>query len=441
MATTTTVKVVAPGAGESVTEGEILEWHVSEGDQIEQDSTIVEISTDKVDVEVPAPATGTVIKLYAAEGDVVQVGQLLAEIDVNGGPPHIAAQPDDVDEAPAAAPAASNGADTVAAAPEKPAGNATPVASRVAAAEGIDLAQVAGTGTGGKITKEDVLSAGTAPASAGTAPAAGQRTDLRGGAAMLAQYMDESLKIPTATSFRTLTVTTMDGRRQQLKDAGQKVSFTHLIAYAIARAAQDHMPVMAHHFDATGDKPARIDDGAVNLGIAVDVETKKGRTLMVPVIRDAGRKSFAEFKAAFDDLIARARGNELSADDLVGGNISLTNPGGIGTVSSVPRLMTGQGTIVATGSIAYPVGLGNVGAAIGAEKVMTMTSTYDHRVIQGAESGQFLKIVEEHLQGEHGFYEQVFESLGAPLGAAPLAPVPAAAATVPTVAPGTPSIE
>ena len=137
---------------------------------------------------------------------------------------------------------------------------------------------------------------------------------------------------------------------------------------------------------------------------------------MVPVIRDAGRLTFPQFLDAFNDLIAKARENKLTADDLQGANICLTNPGGIGTIASVPRLMSGQGTIVATGSIAYPPGLGNIGAAIGAEKVMTMTSTYDHRIIQGAESGQFLQVVEAYLQGEHGFYEQVFEDLGAQLG-------------------------
>ena len=121
---------------------------------------------------------------------------------------------------------------------------------------------------------------------------------------------------------------------------------------------------------------------------------------MVPVIRDAGRKNFAGFKAAFDELIEKARTNTLTADDLTGANISLTNPGGIGTIASVPRLMVGQGTIVATGSIAYPPGLQNIGDMIGAEKVMTMTSTYDHRVIQGAESGRFLQVVEAYLQGD-----------------------------------------
>ena len=237
---------------------------------------------------------------------------------------------------------------------------------------------------------------------------------------MLARYMDESRLIPTATSFRTLTVTVLDQRRRQLKDAGHRVSFTHLIAHAIARAATEQMPVMARHFAEIDGKPHVIDDAQVNLGIAVDVEKKGGgRTLMVPVIKDAGRLTFPQFLDAFNALIGKARDNKLTADDLQGANVSLTNPGGIGTIACVPRLMTGQGTIVATGAIGYPPGLGAIGATIGAEKVMTMTSTYDHRIIQGAESGQFLQVVEAYLQGEHGFYEQVFADLGAELGAAP----------------------
>ncbi len=152
------------------------------------------------------------------------------------------------------------------------------------------------------------------------------------------------------------------------------------------------------------------------------------RTLMVPVILDAGRQPFDRFLEAYDALVEKARTNTLTADDLAGGNVTLTNPGGLGTVASVPRLMVGQGTIVATGSIAYPVGLGNIGAMIGAEKVMTMTSTYDHRIIQGAESGRFLALIEEYLQGERGFYEDVFASLGVALGPAPPLPAPAAAA-------------
>ena len=285
---------------------------------------------------------------------------------------------------------------------------------------------------------------GAAPAAPAAKPAGA--TLIKGASAMLARYMDESRSVPTATSFRTITVTTLDARRKQLKEAGHKVSFTHLIAYAIARAATEQMPVMARHFDEIDGKPHVIDDGACNLGIAVDVERKDGgRTLMVPIIRDAGRLTFPQFLDAFGELIAKARENRLTADDLQGGNVSLTNPGGIGTIASVPRLMKGQGTIVATGSIGYPPGLAAVGAMIGAEKVMTMTSTYDHRIIQGAESGQFLQVVEAYLQGEHDFYEQLFEELDAPLGATPqaagpgrrggrrarAAPAPAAAETGP----------
>src|SRR5947209_16683124 len=143
---------------------------------------------------------------------------------------------------------------------------------------------------------------------------------------------------------------------------------------------------------------------------------------MVPVVRDAARMPFDSFLAAYDALVEKARTNTLSADDLTGANVSLTNPGGLGTVASVPRLMVGQGTIVATGSIAYPVGLERIGAAIGAEKVMTMTSTYDHRIIQGAESGRFLQRVEALLQGEEGFYERAFADLGAQLPALPEPP-------------------
>ena len=300
------------------------------------------------------------------------------------------------------------------------------MARRVAEANGIDLAAIQGSGPAGRISKADVLAAGDNGGAAATAPApaAAEATPLKGAAAMLARYMDESRAIPTATSFRTITVTTLDERRKQLKAEGQRVSFTHLIAYAVARAATEQMPVMARAYQEIDGKPHVVDAGRVNLGIAVDVERKDGgRALMVPVIRDAGRLSFSDFLAAFGDLIDRARENQLTADDLQGANLSLTNPGGIGTIASVPRLMQGQGTIVATGAIGLPPGTAGVS---GAEKVMTMTSTYDHRIIQGAESGQFLQVVEQYLQGEHGFYEKVFSDLGAALSAPTVVPAKAA---------------
>ncbi len=444
-----TLDIVAPGAGESITEGTLLEWHVALGARVEADATLVEISTDKVDVELPSPARGTITELLAAEGDTVTVGQVIARMTTStdaGDPAGTASPSTNGAAAPSAAPAGAPSSPTAAPSVLPDGVRVSPVAARAAAHEGIDLATVTGTGPRGRITKEDVLGrrTGAAPAKAasdratssdassnGAAPAAAKPEGaelIKGSAAVLARYMDESRSIPTATSFRTLAITAMDSRRRQLKAGDQRVSFTHLIAYAIALAVQQDMPAMARHFLDVDGTPHVVDDDAVHLGIAVDVTTKKGRTLMVPVIKDAGRKSFADFKGAFDDLIAKARENKLTADDLQGANVSLTNPGGIGTIASVPRLMNGQGTIVATGAIAYPVGLGAIGDMIGAEKVMTMTSTYDHRIIQGAQSGQFLKVVEDYLQGENGFYDGVFASLGVAMGPAPQLPAPAAAA-------------
>ena len=439
-----TIDVVTPAAGESVSEGTILEWQVKVGDFIKLDDTIVEISTDKVDVELPSPASGTVTELLVEEGDTVTVGQVIARIAVGDGDGATgdgatgdgdpAARSDDA--APTSEPRAPGAAgdDGV---------KVSPVAARVAATEGVDLAGVSGSGPAGRITKSDVLAAdgagGTladekgAPSGDGAngaaAPAAAPRDEtMKGGPAALARYMQKSLSIPTATSFSTLTVTMLDARRRELKAAGGRVSFTHLIAYAIVRAAQQ-MPVMADHFAEIDGKPHRLQDGQINLGLAVDVEKKDGsRTLIVPVITAAQSLPFDRFLAAYDALVEKARSNTLSPDDLVGANVTLTNPGGLGTAASVPRLMEGQGTIVATGSISYPAGLEGIGAMIGAEKVMTMTSTYDHRVIQGAESGRFLGLIEGLLHGEHSFYEDVFSALGVELGALPPPPAAAAAA-------------
>ena len=427
-----TVDIVTPTGGESVTEGTILEWSVKVGGAVKDGDTVVEISTDKVDMELPAPADGTITEILAEEGETVTVGQVIARMSVGAAASGGGAPSGNGGSAASIAPSAQAG--SAGPAPLTPTAgngasdNASPIARRVAAAEGVDLSSVHGTARGGRITKADVLSHGNGSPAARAAGTESAQL-IKGGGAALARYMDQSRSIPTATSFRTLTVTTLDERRKQLKSGGKKVSFTHLIAYAIARVATADMPVMAHHFEEIEGKPYRHDDGAVNLGLAVDVEKKDGsRTLMVPVIRDAGRMSFAQFLDAYNALVDKARTNTLTADDLTGGNVTLTNPGGIGTIASVPRLMVGQGTIVATGSIAYPVGLERVGPMIGAEKVMTMTSTYDHRIIQGAESGRFLQGIEALLQGDESFYDNVFADLGVELPELPPPPAPAAAA-------------
>jgi 2-oxoglutarate decarboxylase len=237
---------------------------------------------------------------------------------------------------------------------------------------------------------------------------------------MLANAMDESRAVPTATSFRTIAVDTLDAKRKAvnsvLKDRGLKVSFTHLVAWAIVEATKD-FPVMTRVFAEEDGKPFAIEGSPVNLGIAVDVQKKDGsHSLMVPAIKGADGLDFSGFHSRYEELIARTRENKLSADDFQGTNVSLTNPGGIGTMASVPRLLSGQSAIIATGSIAYPPEWKHASPErlkqLGVSKVMTLTSTYDHRVIQGAESGAFLRKIEELLQGEDEFYECVAKDLG-----------------------------
>jgi 2-oxoglutarate dehydrogenase E1 component len=405
-----TVQLVMPEMGESVTEGTILEWHKGEGDEVAEGESVVEVSTDKVDAEVPAPASGTIAKVLKQQDETVQVGEVLAEISASGAPA----------KAPAPAELAA-AATTQAPAPPTGNGRSSPVARRVAAERGIDLATVRGTGIGGRITKEDVLAAADGGDGAAAPAAEGEATPLRGQAAMLAKAMEESRSIPTATSFRTLAVDTLDVKRKalnaELKERGRKVSFTHLVAWAMVLAATEWR-VMTRTYEQRDGKPHSVLPPSVNLGIAVDVERKDGsRGLLVPCIKGADTLDFAGFHGYYEELITKTRENKLTADDFQGTNITLTNPGGLGTVASVPRLTTG-GTIIATGSIAYPVEWSHAPAdkvkTLGVSKVMTMTSTYDHRVIQGAESGSYLRRVDELLQGEDSFYESVAESLDLP---------------------------
>jgi 2-oxoglutarate dehydrogenase E1 component len=473
MAETATVQIAMPEMGESVTEGIVLEWHVAEGDFVKAGDTVVEVSTDKVDAEVPAPMDGVITKLIAAVDDEVPVGAPLAEMepgeDSSERSSAAAAGPGQ-GESPAGEDVASFSGSPPGH-PQAGAGNsrgtnggsgnggadvkATPVARRVAEANGVDLASVSGSGPGAKVTKEDVLAAKDGGGNGAAGATAGEAKLLRGAAAMLAKAMDESRAVPTATSFRTVAVDTLDAKRKAinvvLKERGLKVSFTHLVAWAIVEATKD-FPVMVRAFEERDGKPYAIEGGPVNLGIAVDVEKKDGgHTLMVPAVKGADGFDFARFHSCYEDLIAKTREGRLTADDFQGTNISLTNPGGIGTVASVPRLLSGQSAIIATGSIAYPPEWLHASPErlkqLGVSKVMTMTSTYDHRVIQGAESGAFLRRIEQLLQGEDDFYEAVAVDLGidaagitsahpASASAPPLGGAVSAPSAEPSTAPG-----
>ena len=406
------VEVTFPEMGDSVAEGTVLEWRVQAGDTVAVDDILVEISTDKVDAEVPAPVAGTVQEILVEPDQTVQVGAVLCRIAAGADAPAGQVQPE-------AKPVEETAGEE--SPPPADGGGATPVAARMAGAHGLDLADVAGTGPRGRVTKDDVLAAiegNGAPASAPAAGEDGKTEPIRGPAATLVRFMNESRGIPTATSFRTLPVDQLDAQRKDLKAAGKRLSFTHLIAWAVVTAARD-WPVMGHAYGEEDGKPLRVVPDAVNLGLAVDVERKDGsRSLVVPVLTGADRMSFGDFVARYDELVAGARDNTLPADAYRGATLTLTNPGGLGTVASVPRLMPGQGTIVATGAIGYPQGFANVEPErlreLGVQKVMTLTSTYDHRVIQGAESGSFLGRIDQLLQGEDGFYDGVLEALDLP---------------------------
>ena len=246
---------------------------------------------------------------------------------------------------------------------------------------------------------------------------------LRGMAKTLASNMDASLSVPTATSVRQLPAKLLIDNRivvnSHLKRTrGGKVSFTHLIGYAVVQALKE-FPSQNVYYDEIDGKPAAITPPNVNLGLAIDIPKPDGtRALLVPNIKKAQKLNFAEFLAAYDDLVTRARENKLAADDFAGTTISLTNPGGIGTVHSVPRLTKGQGCIVGVGALEYPAQFKGMSedqlAEQGIGKVLTLTSTYDHRVIQGAGSGEFLKIIEELLLGERDFYVKIFADMRIP---------------------------
>ncbi|MGJ4846487.1 multifunctional oxoglutarate decarboxylase/oxoglutarate dehydrogenase thiamine pyrophosphate-binding subunit/dihydrolipoyllysine-residue succinyltransferase subunit [Leifsonia sp. Le1] len=248
-------------------------------------------------------------------------------------------------------------------------------------------------------------------------------TPLRGMSKTLATNMDASLTVPTATSVRTIPAKLMIDNRivinNHLKRArGGKVSFTHLIGWALIQALKE-FPSQNVYYDVIDGKPSLVAPAHVNLGIAIDLPKPDGtRALLVPSIKRADTMGFGEYLAAYEDLVSRARNNKLGAGDFAGTTISLTNPGGIGTVHSVPRLMKGQGAIIGAGALEYPAEFQGssektlAGLAIG--KTITLTSTYDHRVIQGAGSGEFLKIVHEMLIGKRSFYEDIFAALRIP---------------------------
>ncbi|WP_086571823.1 multifunctional oxoglutarate decarboxylase/oxoglutarate dehydrogenase thiamine pyrophosphate-binding subunit/dihydrolipoyllysine-residue succinyltransferase subunit, partial [Streptomyces alboverticillatus] len=298
-------------------------------------------------------------------------------------------------QAPAAPAAPAPVAPAPAAAPAKPAPVAKPAVAKPAAA-----------------------------AKPATEPAAGPEfVTLRGPSAAVAKNMNLSLELPTATSVRAVPVKLLFDNRIVINNhlqraRGGKVSFTHLIGFAMVQALK-LMPSMNYSFTEKDGKPTLVKPEHVNLGLAIDLVKPNGdRQLVVAAIKKAETLNFFEFWQAYEDIVRRARVGKLTMDDFTGVTASLTNPGGIGTVHSVPRLMPGQGLIIGVGAMDYPAEFQGTSQdalnKLGISKVMTLTSTYDHRVIQGAASGEFLRVMNQLLLGENGFYDEIFEALRIP---------------------------
>jgi len=308
--------------------------------------------------------------------------------------------------APAPAPAAtapSNGAPAAAPAPAAP---PAPVAAAPTPA----------------LAPAPAAPAPAAPSPAVPAAAGDENQVLRGAAAAVVKNMTSSLQIPTATSVRAIPATLMIDNRIVINNhlkrtRGGKISFTHLLGYAIVQAVKN-FPNMNRHFAEIDGKPNVVTPEHTNLGLAIDLPGKDGkRSLVVAAIKGCETKQFAEFVAAYEDIVRRARDGKLTAEDFAGVTISLTNPGTLGTVHSVPRLMAGQGAIIGAGAMEYPAEFQGASeeriAELGVGKLITLTSTYDHRIIQGAESGDFLRTIHQLLLSDD-FWDEIFVDLGIP---------------------------
>src|SRR5437773_8160298 len=301
-----------------------------------------------------------------------------------------------------------------------PNGDRAAVSAAPAAASSDQSASGDGGGAATAPAKQEQSKSAPAPA---TPPADVEVLPIRGPALKIVENMQASLTVPTATSQRRIPVRLLDENRRlinrHLEEAGhRKASYTHLIAFALLRALEDS-PQMNDGFAVVDDQPVRVKRKSVNLGIAIDLEKKDGtRSLLVPNIKQAEELTFSQFLTAYDNVVTRARSGKLQVADFQGTTISLTNPGTIGTVASTPRLMAGQSVIIATGAIEYPAEYQAMAPEIlpqlGISKAINISNTYDHRVIQGAESGAFLARVHELLLGKHKFYEEIFADLGIP---------------------------
>jgi 2-oxoglutarate dehydrogenase E2 component (dihydrolipoamide succinyltransferase) len=457
MASTTAVDVVMPQMGVSVSEGTVTKWLKQVGDTVEADETLLEISTDKVDTEVPSPASGVVGEILVQEGETVAVGTVLARLGGEGGaaaaPPEPATQPA-ADEAEAAAvegPAPAEEPKPLAPqAPEPPQPSAegngkafvSPVVARIAAEHGIDPAQVPGTGSGGRVTKKDIqafieqgrpqgapapeaaAAAPAAPAAPPTpapapAPAATQAAPAPAPAPSVASQAGESLEPVSAmrrgiaehmrrsldtsahvTSAIEVDMTKVVAIREKLKKEyqaayGVNPTFLAFIARATVETLRDYPWVNG---ELRGDQI--VTRNFVNLGFAVELADGKG--LIVPVLKNAETLNLLGIAKGIADIARRARDKQLTPDDVAGGTFTITNPGGYGTFHGTPVISQPQSGILGTYAVVkrpWVISDENGADAIAIRSIMNLTLTYDHRLVDGALAGRFLRDLRGRLQG------------------------------------------
>jgi 2-oxoglutarate dehydrogenase E2 component (dihydrolipoamide succinyltransferase) len=441
MATGTAVDVVMPQMGVSVSEGTITKWNKQVGDTIEADETLLEISTDKVDTEVPSPASGVVSEILVEEGATVDVGTVLARIGGAAGTAAPAAEPTPVPE-PATQPAAdaSEAAAEVAepvAEPEPAQAAASsengksfvsPVVARIASEHGIDPSQVPGTGSGGRVTKKDIQAfidsgaqaapAAPAPAAAAAAPAAapaqaqaaqtpagepqlGESFEpmsamRRGIADHMRKSLDTSAHVTSAIEVDMSRVVAIRAKLKKEYESAYGVNPTYLafIARATVETLRDYPLVNG---ELRGDKI--VTKSFVNLGFAVELVDGKG--LIVPVVRNAETLNLLGMAKGIADIAKRARDKQLTPDDVSGGSFTITNPGGYGTFHGTPVISQPQAGILGTYAIVkrpWVITDDNGADAIAIRSIMNLTLTYDHRLVDGALAGRFLRDLRERLQ-------------------------------------------
>jgi 2-oxoglutarate dehydrogenase E2 component (dihydrolipoamide succinyltransferase) len=442
MATGTAVDVVMPQMGVSVSEGTITKWLKQVGDTVEADETLLEISTDKVDTEVPSPATGVVSEILVQEGETVAVGTVLARLGGEGGgaaPAAPAPEPATQPAAEASTAAATEGkAAPENAAPAAPAPTSasengksfvSPVVARIAAEHGIDPSQVPGTGSGGRVTKKDIqafIDAGgataqqavpaapPAPAPAAVqqaapqqqpvqvAPGAGETLEpmsamRRGIADHMRRSLDTSAHVTSAIEVDMSKVVQIREKLKKEYQSGYGVNPTYLafIARATVETLRDYPYVNG---EIRGDQI--VTKGFVNLGFAVELADGKG--LIVPVVKNAETLNLLGMAKAIADVAKRARDKQLTPDDVAGGSFTITNPGGYGTFHGTPVISQPQAGILGTYAIVkrpWVITDENGADAIAIRSIMNLTLTYDHRLVDGAYAGRFLRDLRERLQG------------------------------------------